>query len=238
MTNHASATTISAIAALIGDVARANILSALMSGKALTATELAHHSGVGASTTSGHLARLLDGQLIAVEKQGRHRYYRISSPAVAGAFESLSNLAATGPKHHRPTGPKDLSMRQARTCYDHMAGQLAVAVTDALTSRGLIVVEDRSGLITDEGRRFFADFGIDLNPKPKSARPLCRTCLDWSERRMHLGGRLGAAILAQSLRRHWIRPVRDSRALTVTRDGERGFHEVFGLPLDLLVSPR
>src|SRR5690606_38662874 len=153
---------------------------------------------------------------------------------VAEAFESLSNLAAAGPGRHRPTGPKNLAMRQARTCYDHMAGQLAVAVTDALTAQGLIVVEDRSGLVTDAGRRFFTDFGIDLDPKPRSARPLCRTCLDWSERRMHLGGRLGAALLAQSLRRHWLRPVRDSRALAVSRDGERGFHEVFGLPLDLL----
>lgn len=238
MTNQASATTISTIAALIGDVARANILSALMGGKALTASELAYHSGVGASTTSGHLARLVDGELIAVEKQGRHRYFRIASPAVAEAFESLSSLAATGPRRHRPTGPKDLAMRQARTCYDHMAGQLAVAMTDALISQGLIIVEDRSGLITDEGRRFFADFGIGLDPKHGSTRPLCRTCLDWSERRMHLGGRLGAALLAQSLRRHWVRPLKDSRALAVTRDGERGFHDAFGLPLDLLTSPR
>ncbi|MBC7284477.1 helix-turn-helix domain-containing protein [Hoeflea sp.] len=238
MTNPASATTISAIAALIGDVARANILSALMSGKALTATELAHHAGVSASTTSGHLARLVDGQLIAVERQGRHRYYRLASAAVAEAFESLSNLAAIGPRHHRPTGPNDRAMQHARTCYDHMAGRLAVAMTDALTSRGLIIVEDHSGLITDAGRHFFADFGIDLEPKPRSARPLCRTCLDWSERRMHLGGRLGAALLAQALRRHWLRPIKESRALAITRDGERGIHEVFGVPLDMLASPR
>jgi len=237
MTNQASATTISAIAALIGDVARANILSALMSGKALTASELAHHAGVSASTTSGHLARLVDGQLIAVERQGRHRYYRLTSAAVAEAIESLSNLAATGPRHHRPTDPNDKALRHARTCYDHMAGRLAVAMTDALMWRGLIVVEDRSGLITDEGRQFFADFGIDLEPKPKSARPLCRTCLDWSERRMHLGGRLGAALLAQSLQRHWVRPSKESRALVVTRDGERGLHDVFGVPLDMLTPP-
>ncbi|OCW58745.1 ArsR/SmtB family transcription factor [Hoeflea olei] len=238
MTNQASATTIAAIAALIGDMARANILSALMSGKALTATELAHHAGVSAPTASAHLARLVDGHLIAVEKQGRHRYYRIASSAVADAFESLSHLAAIGPKRHRPTGPRDLAMRQARTCYDHMAGRLAVAMTDALIARGLIVVEDRSGLVTNDGRRFFADFGIELDPKPKSARPLCRTCLDWSERRMHLGGRLGAQLLDQSLKRHWVRPLTDSRALGITRDGERGFHETFGLPLDLLAPPR
>ena len=187
MTNQASATTISAIAALIGDVARANILSALMSGKALTASELAHHAGVSASTTSGHLARLVDGQLIAVERQGRHRYYRLTSAAVAEAIESLSNLAATGPRHHRPTDPNDKALRHARTCYDHMAGRLAVAMTDALMWRGLIVVEDRSGLITDEGRQFFADFGIDLEPKPKSARPLLPH-LSRLERATHASG--------------------------------------------------
>ncbi|MBU4530415.1 MAG: helix-turn-helix domain-containing protein [Hoeflea sp.] len=234
MTQLVSGQSISAVAAMIGDVARANILFALMGGKALTATELSHHAGVSAPTTSGHLNKLLDGQLITVEKQGRHRYYRLASPAVAEALEGLSNLAASGPGRHRPTGPKDMAMRQARTCYDHMAGQLAVAMTDAFTSRGLIIVEDRSGLITEEGQRVFADFGIGLDPKPRSARPLCRTCLDWSERRMHLGGRLGAALLAQSLQRRWVRPVKESRALSITRDGERGFHDVFGIPRDRL----
>ena len=168
--------------------------------------------------------------------ESRAARFRITSGG-CGSFESLSNLAATGPRHHRPTDPNDKALRHARTCYDHMAGRLAVAMTDALMWRGLIVVEDRSGLITDEGRQFFADFGIDLEPKPKSARPLCRTCLDWSERRMHLGGRLGAALLAQSLQRHWVRPSKESRALVVTRDGERGLHDVFGVPLDMLTPP-
>ena len=127
-------------------------------------------------------------------------------------------------------------MRQARTCYDHMAGRLAVAITDALTARDLIVLDDRSGLLTENGQRFFADFGIDLGIAPKSARPLCRTCLDWSERRMHLGGRLGAALLAQSVERRWLRPAKDSRALTLTREGERGFRDIFGVPREMLVA--
>ncbi|MCY0095402.1 ArsR/SmtB family transcription factor [Hoeflea ulvae] len=236
MNNLVSGQSISAVAAMIGDAARANILFALMNGKALTATELGHHAGVSAPTASGHLAKLLDGQLITLERQGRHRYYRLASPAVAEALEGLSNLAASGPKRHRPTGPKDAAMRQARTCYDHMAGRLAVAITDALTARDLIVVEDRSGMITDEGRRFFADFGIDLDDGPKSARPLCRTCLDWSERRMHLGGRLGASLLARSLELHWVRPANSSRSLTITRDGERGFQEQFGITAETLVT--
>ncbi|WP_417425591.1 ArsR/SmtB family transcription factor [Hoeflea sp.] len=238
MNNQATAITISAVAALIGDVARANILTALMSGKALTAGELAHHAGVSAPTTSGHLAKLVDGALVSVEKQGRHRYYRLASASVAVAFESLSDLAAVGPKRHQPTGPKDQAMRQARTCYDHIAGRLAVALTDSLVARGLIMIEDRAGLVTDEGRQFFCDFGIDLDPKPGSARPLCRTCLDWSERRVHLGGRLGAQLLAQSLERHWVRPVKDTRTLTITRDAERGFQELFGIPIESMTRLR
>jgi len=223
---------------MIGDVARANILFALMNGKALTATELGYHAGVSASTTSGHLSKLLDGQLITLERQGRHRYYRLASPAVAEALEGLSNLAASGPKRHRPTGPKVAAMRHARTCYDHMAGRLAVAITDALTARDLIVVEDRSGMITDEGRRFFTDFGIDLDNRPKPTRPLCRTCLDWSERRMHLGGRLGASLLTRTIELHWVRSVNGTRSLTITRDGERGFQDLFGIPVEVLMVQR
>jgi len=232
----ANANTISAIAALMGDPARTNILFALMSGKALTAGELGYHAGVSAPTTSGHLAKLLDGQLITLEKQGRHRYYRLASPAVAEALEGLTTLATSAPQRHRTTGPKDAAMRQARTCYDHMAGRLAVAITDALTARDLSVVEDRSGLITDEGRRFFVDFGIDLDTRQKSTRPLCRTCLDWSERRMHLGGRLGASLLTRSVELHWVRPVNGTRSLTITRDGERGFRDQFGIPVEQLMA--
>lgn len=236
VTAPANANTISAVAALMGDPARTNILFALMSGKALTATELGYHAGVSAPTASGHLAKLLDGQLITLEKQGRHRYYRLASPAVAETLEGLTTLAASGPKPLRPTGPKDAAMRQARTCYDHMAGRLAVAITDALTSRHMLVIEDRSGLITDEGRRFFSDFGIDLEKRPGSARPLCRTCLDWSERRMHLGGRLGASLLKRSIECNWVRPGSNSRSLIITPKGEIDFHTLFGIPSQALGS--
>ena len=236
MNNQVSGQSISTVAAMIGDVARANILFALMGGKALTATELGYHAGVSPPTTSGHLAKLLDGQLITLERQGRHRYYRLASPAVAEALEGLSSLAAAGPKRHRPTGPKDAAMRQARTCYDHMAGRLAVAITDALILRNFIMLEDRSGLITDEGLQFLSSIGLDHAFDSKSRRPLCRTCLDWSERRMHLGGRLGAALLERSIERHWVRPIKDSRALAITRDGEASLRKVFGLPVDTLLN--
>lgn len=232
MSNVASGNTIAEVANLIGDAARANILSALMGGEALTAGELSRQAGVTAQTTSGHLGKLTDARLIAVEKQGRHRYYRLASPDVAHAIHALMVVAANGPKRHHPIGPKDEALRLARTCWDHMAGRLAIAVTDALVGRGHVVLADGTGLVTDEGRRFFCDFGVDLGETARSRRPLCRTCLDWSERRPHLAGRLGAALLERSLALGWIGRTAESRALRVTRAGEAGFDATFGLPAD------
>lgn len=245
MSNLVSGTTLAEIAALIGDVARANMLSALMDGRALSAGELSFHAGVGAPTTSGHLAKLTEAQILAVEKQGRHRYYRLATPAVAEALEALMSLVAEGPKRHRPTGPRDEAMRAARTCYDHLAGRLGVAIADSLVARDHVRLADGAGLITPEGDRFLCDFGIDLNRRPgaprasafgapvrrspdKSSRPLCRTCLDWSERRPHLAGRLGAALCDHLLQKGWIERVKDSRAIAVTPTGSAGFAEVFG----------
>ena len=236
----ANANTISAIAALIGDPARANILLALMGGKALTAGELAYCASVTPQTASGHLARLVDGGLVTVEKQGRHRYHRLASASVAEAFESLSGLAATGPgpRYPRSTGPKDSAMRMARTCYDHMAGRLSVAIIESMTTRNLIILEDRSGLITDEGRNFLTGLGLDLDSKAGSSRPLCRTCMDWSERRMHLGGRLGSALLQKSLASNWVRQDKESRTLAITPKGERAFRDQFGIPVEVLMAQR
>ncbi|WEK51728.1 MAG: helix-turn-helix transcriptional regulator [Candidatus Kaistia colombiensis] len=246
MSNLVSGTTLAEIAALIGDVARANMLSALMDGRALSAGELAYHAGVGAPTTSGHLAKLTEAQILAVEKQGRHRYYRLATPAVAQALESLMSLSAEGPKRHRPTGPHDEAMRAARTCYDHLAGRLGVAIADSLVARDWLRLADGAGLVTPEGDRFLCEFGIDLNrgsgkgrttgfgartgkrSHETSARPLCRTCLDWSERRPHLAGRLGAALCQHLLQKGWIERVKDSRAIAVTPAGSAGFADVFG----------
>lgn len=224
----ASGTTVASVAALIGDVARANILFALMGGRALTAGELAWHSGVTAQTASGHLAKLLDARLIAVEKQGRHRYYRLATPEAAAAIEALMAVAAAGPKRHRPTGPKDAAMRAARTCYDHLAGQLAVALADMLCERGYLVLSDGAGAVTPEGEDFLHDFGIDLAAEAKGKRPLCRTCLDWSERRQHLAGRLGAALLNRCLALNWIARVPDSRTIRITPAGRRGVADLLG----------
>jgi DNA-binding transcriptional ArsR family regulator len=237
MSNVASGNTIAEVASLIGDAARANMLSALMGGQALTAGELARHAGVSAQTTSGHLGKLTEAQLIAVEKQGRHRYYRLASPDVAHAIHALMAVAASGPKRYHPIGPRDEAMRLARTCYDHIAGRLAIALADALMGKGYVLLADGAGLVTEEGQRFFCDFGIDLDEATRSKRPLCKTCLDWSERRPHLAGRLGAALLDRALALNWVSRTAESRALRITRAGEVGFSGTFGLPLDWRTPP-
>lgn len=229
MANMVSGNTIAEVASLIGDVARANMLGALMGGQALTAGELARHAGVTAQTTSGHLAKMAEAQLLAVEKQGRYRYYRLASAEVAQAIHALMAVAAGGSKRHHPIGPKDEALRLARTCYDHMAGRLALAVADSLVRDGRIILSDGAGIVTVEGRRFFKDFGIDIEAL-RSRRSLCRTCLDWSERRPHIAGQLGAALLDAVLRQGWVVRSPESRALSLTRAGESGFATTFRLP--------
>lgn len=230
MTNIVSGNSLAEVAALIGDPARANILQALADGRALTAGELAWHAGVSAQTTSGHLAKLTEARLIALEKQGRHHYFRLASPEIATAMEALMIVAANGPRRYRPTGPKDQALRTARTCYDHLAGWLAVTLADRLSARQLIVLSDGAAAVTEEGHRFFRDFGLDLDD-PRSPRPLCRTCLDWSERRSHLAGRLGAGLCQRCLDLGWIARGRDSRAVTFTPKGVEGFRQTFGITL-------
>lgn len=232
MTNFASGNAIATVASLIGDAARANMLSALMGGQALTAGELSRHAGVTTQTTSGHLSRLTDARLLTVEKQGRHRYYRLASAEVAQAIDALMALASSGPKRHHPIGPKDDALRMARTCYDHMAGRLAVALADALCDKSYVVVSDGAALVTEEGQRFFCDFGVDLKLESASKRPLCRACLDWSERRMHLAGKLGAGLLDRFTALGWVARTPETRALRVTPAGEVGFRTTFGLTAD------
>jgi DNA-binding transcriptional ArsR family regulator len=226
-----SANTLAAVAALIGDTARANILSALMGGRALTSGELAAIAGITPQTASGHLAKLTDAGLSAVEKQGRHRYYRLASPEVAQALHALMAVAAMGPKRHHPLGPKDAALRLARTCYDHMAGRLAVAITDQLHANGHITLEDGAGQITKTGLQLFQDLGIGVEPN-NSRRPLCRTCLDWSERRPHLAGQLGAALLNRLLELKWLTRAPSGRALIISQRGENRLTDHFGLSSD------
>lgn len=232
MSNVPSGNAIAAVAALLGDAARANMLSALMGGQALTAGELARHAGVTAQTTSGHLAKLADARLIIVEKQGRHRYYCLSSAEIADAIHALMAVAVAGPKRHRPPGPRDQALRTARTCYDHLAGRLALSLADTFGTRGYVVLSDGAALITDDGWRFFCDFGIDLESMRAAKRPLCRTCLDWSERRPHLAGNFGAGLLNRLLDLKWVVRKPETRALRITQTGAVGFVKTFGLPYD------
>ncbi|WP_109096142.1 helix-turn-helix transcriptional regulator [Azospirillum sp. TSH64] len=232
----ASANGIATIAALIGDPARANILSALMGGQALTAGELSWHAGVGAATTSGHLAKMSEAGLLAMERQGRHRYYRLASPDIAQAMESLMAVAAAGPRRHRPPGPKDEALRTARTCYDHLAGRLGTKLADRLNERGFVILGDGGALVTDDGRDFLGGLGLAIPDAGGRHRPLCRVCLDWSERRHHLAGRLGAALLTCSLERGWIARSPDSRAVTITDAGNREYATIFGITPEHLAA--
>jgi DNA-binding transcriptional ArsR family regulator len=218
-------------AALIGDPARANMLVALMDGRALTATELGLAAGVAPSTASEHLAKLVEGELIKVAASGRHRYFRLGSPRVAAALESLMVVASDGPRRYRPQSRCDEAAARARTCYDHFAGGLGVGIADGLVERGHAVLSEDGGAITPSGLALLERFGADLAPKGTSRRAFCRACLDWSERRWHIGGRVGAAIAERSFELGWAERQRDSRAVTITQEGLRGFESLFGLNL-------
>lgn len=183
------------VAACAGDPARANMLSLLMDGRALTAGELSAAAHIMPQTASGHLARMVDAGLLVVAQQGRHRYYRLASAQVGQMLEGMMVVAAADPAARR-FGPRDAAMRFARTCYDHLAGQLAIAIADRLVEAGYLVLADDGGEITEAGRGFFARQGIDLNVQPH--RAFCRPCLDWSERRYHLAGTLGARLKIRS----------------------------------------
>ena len=219
------------VATLVGDPARANILGALMGGRALTAGELVNAAGVSPQTTSGHLGKLAEGRLITCVKQGRHRYYRIATPRVAEMLEGIMAVVADTPARHRPTSKLDAAMRAARTCYDHFAGRLGVGLSDALCVHGHIALADDGGEVTDGGVVFFREFGIDLAVARSRRRIFCRPCLDWTERRPHLGGSVGAALAQRCFDLGWTERMPEGRSVLVTPKGRRGLGEVFGLSL-------
>lgn len=224
------------VASLIGDVARANILATLLDGRASTALELALAANVTPQTASAHLAKLVEGSLLTVDRQGRHRYFRLASPQVARVLETIMDLAAvTSPRHQRPLRMAS-DMRRARTCYDHIAGEIGVAITDALLAQGAIILEGEAGEVTPDGHAFFASAGIDLSPG-RSKRIFCRPCIDWSERRPHLGGRVGAAICTACIERGWLARRRNSRVLALTVEGQKALPAVFGPELRIWCEP-
>ncbi|MCO5731025.1 helix-turn-helix transcriptional regulator [Rhizobium sp. SSA_523] len=220
---------IARIGMLIGDPARANMLTALMDGRALTATELAGSAGVTLPTASAHLSRLEDGGLIAQRRQGRHRYFALADSSVAHLIENIMGFAATrGHMRHRP-GPKDEALRQARICYDHLAGDFGVRMLDSLIEGGALAIEDDRPLLTAAGRTYVCDMGIDVDALETARRPLCKCCLDWSERRFHLSGSLGKALLSHILAKGLAKREPAGRAIRFTREGESRFLALFPL---------
>ena len=219
------------VAALVGDTARATMLNALMGGQSLTATELAYCANVSRSTASGHLSKLVAARLLTVTRKRRFSYYRIASPLVATMLESMKVVAAIEvPPRRHPRSANDEALRFARSCYDHLAGQVGVAVTDALMAMGHIVLTDEGGEVTSSGGRFLSAFGADLTPRTR--RIFCQPCLDWSERRYHVRGLVGSAILDRLLALGWFKREPHSRALRLTPAGRAGLAETFGIELD------
>lgn len=217
------------VAACAGDPTRAHMLSMLIDGRAFTAGELSAAANIMPQTASGHLARMVDAGLLVVARQGRHRYYRLASPLVAQMLEGMMVVAAANPAA-RQFGPRDQAMRFARTCYDHLAGQLAVAITDRLTEDGYLRLSDDGGEITAAGQAFFVRQGLDLKSQPH--RALCRPCLDWSERRYHLAGTLGTRLKDSFFKQGWLTQKRASRTATVTPLGRRKIRDIYGIVLD------
>lgn len=218
---------IAQVAAVIGDPGRANMLVELLDGRALTASELAFAAGVAAPTASGHLAKLVEARMVVVARQGRHRYFRLADPHVAEVLEGLMGLAQrTGAVRRRP-GPREPALRSARVCYDHLAGEKAVALAQSLEVRGLVSL-GAEARVTASGRVFFNDLGFDLAAMERSRRPLCRACLDWSERKSHLAGTLGAAILGRVIDVGWASRA-EGRVVAFTPAGGEAFERSFGI---------
>jgi len=222
---------IAMVASLVGDPARSNMLTALMTGRALTASELAQEAGVTPQTASSHLSKLEAGGLIELEKQGRHRYYRLTGPDVAGVLEGLESLAARVGHLRVRTGPKDPALRRARICYDHLAGDLGVQMLDSMKKQRLVRESKQAIELTSEGKRFMAKaLQIDADMLAHPRRPVCKACLDWSERRHHLAGTLGAAVMTRFTELKWAArdSTQGSRVVNFSRNGEKRFAALFG----------
>jgi len=218
---------IALLGALIGDPARANMLSALMSGKALTATELAAEGNITAQTASSHLGKLEAGGLVRKSKQGRHRYFSLADDDVGALLENMMGLAAQKGHLRVRTGPKDPALRRARVCYNHLAGELGVQMFDSLKQRGFVVEDNDQLELTQAGQKFTSGLGIDISALKSTRRPLCKSCLDWSARRSHLAGSLGTALLEHFYKAGWAKRLEGTRIVDFSNTGKAAFAKHF-----------
>jgi DNA-binding transcriptional ArsR family regulator len=218
---------IAEIAGLVGDPARAAMLTALLDGRALTATELALAARITPQTASTHLAKLTEAGLLAAVRDGRHRYFRLASPKVVEMLEGVVAVALENRPRYQPLSHQERELNEARICYDHLAGRLSVMLTDFFTVHEYILICDEAAEITKAGIRFLSTFGIDLAALSSSGLPLCRLCLDWTERRPHIAGALGAAVMNRCFDLGWTARMKRSPAVIVTASGKRGFLETF-----------
>lgn len=219
------------VASLIGDTSRAAMLMCLLGGKALPASELARAARVTPQTASSHLAKMVEGGLLAQEAYGRYRYYRLASAEVAQALETLNSIAPPKPVRSLRESEQSKALHFARTCYDHIAGEVGVTLTDKMLELTLIAEVDRDFAVTDNGAKWFSDFGVNLNDIGRGRRHFARQCLDWSERRHHMAGALGAAVTCRLFEIEWIVRIPGGRAVRVTHNGLRGFKQELGISL-------
>jgi len=219
------------MAGLIGEPVRAAIMWALLDGKALTATELAIITGTTAPNLSMHITKLVQAQLLSVESQGRHRYYKFSRKEIAYAIEAMANLVPPGSTTSLPDNDNNSAIRNCRTCYDHLAGKVGVALTDSLLREGIIIENAKTFELTQKGGALLSDLGMNIDEIKKKRRSFLRPCLDWSERRFHMAGALAAAMLDHMILSDWIRRQKNSRAITITSKGEREFYKYFKLSI-------
>lgn len=222
---------IALVASAITDPSRAGILTALLDGRFHTASELSSMIGVTPQTCSYHLHKLLESDLIQVESQGRHRYFAIQNVDIATILESLLTITPPVKVKSLKQSREDIAIRHARTCYNHIAGSLGVQIADALLERGFLFYEEEDFILTETGEKFFEDFQVNLKELRKKRRSFCHKCLDWSERRHHLAGALGTALLERCIELGWILRLPKTRAISITTKGKKGFNDVFSIQI-------
>jgi len=214
-------------AALIGDLARASMLTALMGGKALTASELSHEAVVTVQTASSHLRKLQEGGLLKMRKQGRNKYFALANQDVAHVLEGLMGLESGHTSLKTRTGPRDEALRHARVCYNHLAGDMGIKLYDSLVSNHFLTHHNKNLILTERGHEFVSNMGIDVSLLEGSRAPLCLECLDWSERRSHLAGSLGRAFLQQFEQLRWVKREEGTRVIRFSQKGTAAFYATF-----------